>query len=122
MRINISPLDQLFSQFIRMRANNQCQRCGRWKEYSQLQCAHCFGRRKKSVRFDEDNALALCFPCHHIIDSEDPEAKRELFIKYLGEQGYKNLRIRAELAGRPDVKALSLYYKEKIKCFASQAK
>ena len=114
MRIKIDPLDNLFSIIIRRRAKSQCQRCLRYKEFGDLQCAHCFGRRKKSVRWDMDNALGLCFTCHRIIDGEDPDAKKELFVKFLGEKGYKNLRIRAEISKNYDRKLIEMFLKKEL--------
>jgi hypothetical protein len=116
-KIKIDPLDSLFSRVIRLRANNKCQRCGKYKEFKQLQAAHCWGRRKKSVRYDLDNALGLCAYCHRVIDSEDPEAKKELFIKYLGEEGYRKLNQRANWPNlqKPDTKLINIQLKQKLK-------
>lgn len=115
MKIKIDNLDILFSKFIRLRAKGKCQRCLKPTEFQRLQTAHCWGRRKKSVRWDEDNALALCFWCHKQIDGEDPDAKKILFVKYLGEDGYKKLGERANWPSqyKPDKKALTIYYKSK---------
>lgn len=120
MKIRIDSLDVLFSKVIRSRANNQCQRCLKWKEFKELQCAHCWGRRKKSVRWDIDNALALCFWCHRQIDSEDPDAKKELFTKYLGSEGYKKLGQRANWTAqyKPDTKIIKIYLTEELKKYA----
>ena len=117
MKIRITKLDSLFSQVIRLRAKNKCQRCGRFTEFKRLQAAHCWGRRKQSVRCDLDNALGLCFACHRIIDSEDPDAKKELFVKYLGEQGYKKLNQRANWPNmnKVDEKAIEYFLKQELK-------
>jgi hypothetical protein len=117
MQIKRGSLDILFSRFIRLRAANTCQRCGKYKDFKELQTAHCWGRRKKSVRWDEDNALALCFYCHKIIDGEDPDAKKELFTKYLGEVGYKKLGQRANWPNlkKPDERIIEYHIKEELK-------
>lgn len=122
MRIKRDSLDILFSQFIRLRANEKCQRCLSLVGYSRLAAAHCWGRRKKSVRWDEDNALALCFRCHQIIDSEDPEAKRILFTKHLGGKGYEKLNQRANWPQqyKPDPKILTVYYERKIHALSNE--
>lgn len=113
-RIKISKLDQDFSKHIRTKANNKCEYCGRYKDFKQLQTAHCFGRRYKNVRYDPENVAALCFTCHRKID-EDAELKREFFIKRLGERGYKLLRIRAYDTGKPDLKAIELWLQSQMK-------
>lgn len=121
MKIKIDSLDSLFSRVIRSRAKNQCQRCLKWKEFSELQTAHCWGRRKKSVRWDLDNALALCFYCHKQIDGEDPDAKKELFTKYLGQDGYKKLGQRANwpVQYKPDIKVIRILLEREIQKYAS---
>lgn len=116
MKIRIDKLDKMVSQIVRTRAKNQCQRCGRYKEYAQLQTAHCWGRRKKSVRYDLENCFALCWPCHRDIDGEIPGAKEELFIRYLGREGYKKLGQRANWPQpKPDLKAIEIYLRQEIK-------
>jgi hypothetical protein len=117
MNIKRDNLDILFSKLIRLRATNTCQRCLKYIPFERLQAAHCWGRRKKSVRWDINNALALCFYCHKIIDGEDPDAKKELFIKYLGEEGYKKLGQRANWPNlkKPDRKIIEYYLKEELK-------
>lgn len=99
----------MVSKIVRARAKGKCQRCLKPSEH--LQAAHCWGRRKKSVRYDLDNLLALCFYCHRQIDGEDPEAKKELFIRYLGEEGYKKLNQRANWPNlqKPDYKMIEIY-------------
>lgn len=116
MRIRIDPLDVLFSKVIRLRAKGKCQRCLKPTEFGNLQAAHCWGRRKKSVRWDLDNALGLCFYCHRQIDSEDPDAKRDLFTKYLGEAGYKQLNQRANWPNlkKPDQKLIKMFLQKEL--------
>ena len=117
MYIKTDPLDKLVSQITRTKAKNLCQRCGRYTEYANLQTAHCWGRRKKSVRYDLENVLALCFSCHRIIDSESPEDKREVFIRHLGEKGYEALNQRANWPHqyKPDLKAIKFYLENELK-------
>lgn len=121
MKIKINKLDSLFSRVIRLRAKNQCQRCKKYKEFEQLQAAHCWGRRKQSVRYDLDNALGLCFYCHRQIDSEDPDAKKELFVKYLGEEGYKKLNQRANWPNqyKPDKNVIEILLKRELQKYES---
>ena len=79
MNIKITKADRYFSLCVRERANNTCERCGR--EYVDggrgLQCAHFETRRNKAVRFDPDNAFALCFACHTMLDGSPVE-----FVKF----------------------------------------
>lgn len=52
-------LDHEFSEFIRRRG--KCQRCSKTNN---LQCAHIYSRRYKSIRWNPLNALCLCASCH----------------------------------------------------------
>ena len=114
MKIRISKLDQLFSEYIRKRANNKCEYGGEYREFKKLQCSHFYGRRAKSVRFDPDNASALCM-YHHQWLGEHPLEHVEWFKKRLGEKGFKNLTLRENLTNKIDEKALMLYYEQELK-------
>ncbi|OOR87229.1 HNH endonuclease [Moraxella caviae] len=77
----ISPADAAFSAYIRKRANYCCERCGKQYEpnSNSLQCSHHFSRRYHNIRYDPDNALALCYHCHVFWYQKDvPEAARWL--------------------------------------------
>ena len=113
MKIKIDPLDQLFSEFIRKRANGICERCGSDKGWKGLQCSHFFGRAKKSVRWDEENAAALCFGCHQFFTSH-PLEHTDWFRKRLGDK-FDLLVLRAHIPHKPDREAIELYYREKVK-------
>ena len=76
-----TPADAAFSDYIRARAGYRCERCGKqYKAKSNgLQCSHHFSRRHYNIRFDPDNAAALCHHCHNYWYSKDvPEAARWL--------------------------------------------
>jgi len=86
MRIRISKADSIFSEYIRKKAG-WCQACMR---IGRLETHHYFGRGHRSVRFDERNAVCLCFLCHRKFH-EDPEFGRHFMIKRLGQRQYDNL-------------------------------
>lgn len=54
-------LDKLFSAWIRNR-DGRCLKCGRLD--GGLQCAHIAGRRSLAGRWNEKNAITLCYFCH----------------------------------------------------------
>lgn len=61
------PLDGVFSDLVRERANWTCERCGRYAPEGQrqgLHCSHNYGRRNRSVRWWPLNAVCLCYACH----------------------------------------------------------
>lgn len=61
MAIKRDEADKQFSLCVRKRANWACEHCG---NTNTLQCAHIYGRRAKSVRWDGMNAVCLCYKCH----------------------------------------------------------
>lgn len=116
--MKLAYLDKLFSEFIRKRAMqkvNGCERCRTGKKsYKELQTSHFHGRRKRSVRFDEDNASGLCGACHMYLGA-NPAEHVKFFQERLGQQGFKNLNIRASIPQKVDEAAMALYLKEKLK-------
>lgn len=66
MRLKRDSLDALFSNYIRLRDGYNCQRCGAHHDppTQAIHCAHIFSRGNKGLRWDEDNAIALCYGCH----------------------------------------------------------
>ena len=111
MKIKLDKLDILFSKYIRLKAGGVCEYCGQAKT---LQCSHFHGRRKRSVRWDEENCSALCFSCHLYL-GENPYMHTEFFRKRLGSERFELLNIRANTIARLDKEALTLYFKGQIK-------
>ena len=114
MRIHRDPLDILFSQLVRLLADGKCEYC---KKVSTLECSHFHSRRKRSVRFDIDNAAGLCFSCHQHL-GENPYLHVEFFKKRLGSERFEQLNIRAETLVKrtpKDKEQLKSDLKEKIR-------
>ena len=115
-RIEIDPLDSLFSEYIRRRAVatvGGCERCLTGKtDWKQLQCSHYHGRSKRSVRWDEDNAAGLCGACHMYFGAH-PIEHVAWFVVRLG-RDYDFLLARMRNMERPDKQVLTLYYTAKI--------
>ena len=78
--------DALFSQYIRTRDKWTCQVCKRiYPPNSQgMHCSHIFSRRHNAIRYDERNAVAMCFPCHQHYGG-NPIEGGEWARKYLGD-------------------------------------
>jgi len=116
--LKLSYLDKLFSEFIRKRAMKNaggCQRCKMPKlSHKNLQACHFHGRRKRSIRFDEDNAAGLCAGCHMYLDSQ-PIEKIEFFRNLLGQEAFDKLNTRAQFRHKVDEAATILYLREKLK-------
>ena len=111
MKIKIDPLDKLLRRYIRLR-DKVCQECGRSDR--KLETAHCFGRARKSVRYDEENVCILCFTCHQWYDHHDTE-KQEFFRKRLGEEKFDLLQARMRTPARYlDKEAIRFYLEKQI--------
>lgn len=111
-----SLADRLFSQYIRTRADWRCERCGTQYESPTigLQCSHFHGRAKKSVRWDVDNAFALCTGCHTYLGS-NPNEHREFARKRLGERKFDLLTLRANTPQKVDQKLIVLALRALLK-------
>ena len=104
-------MDDWFSRCVREAANWTCERCGTY--YSEgarqgLHCSHLFGRRRLSVRYAPDNAVAHCFTCHQIL-GENPLRFASWIRQHLGEEKTDLLEERANTIIR-----LKAYHKKQI--------
>ena len=117
MAIKVTPEDRLFSLCVRGMADG-CEYCGK---KGRLETSHFHGRRKRSVRWDFDNAAALCNGCHRMFH-ENPYKHTEFFRQRLGAKRFEQLNIRAETIRkwRPDELAdLRADLKERVRVLES---
>ena len=120
MKIRLDETDILFSKLIRLKADNHCEYCGKY--FKNLQCSHFFGRRRKSVRYDPDNASALCMSCHMYL-GENPYAHTEWFKKRLGSERFEQLSIRNNMIKKytkEDKENIKTKLKEQIKLWEGE--
>lgn len=78
--------DAIFSLVIREAYKWTCCRCGKYFPEGSRQgihCSHIFSRRHQSVRFDPNNAVAHCYPCHKWFGG-NPIAAARWAGEYLG--------------------------------------
>ena len=67
-----------------------------------LQCSHHFSRRHYNIRFDPDNAAALCHHCHNYWYSKDvPEAARWLEDKIGQERVNRLIALKNQKQSKP---------------------
>ena len=95
--IKRTPLDAVFSDLVRERADWTCEVCG--KEFPDrkgagLHASHYFGRRGASTRHHGDNVWSHCFGCHQKLGA-NPHEFRSWVYKQLGESRYDDLVLRA---------------------------
>ena len=116
-KIKIDIADKTFSQYVRLR-DGKCMRCLSPVELNEKglpishNASHYFSRGKENTRFDSENVICLCFPCHQIWGGDGREEYKKFMIKWLGEEGFKRLDIRAHSIGKKDRKMAYLIAKE----------
>lgn len=107
----------MFSNFVRARDLWQCQNCFRQfltpeqnegRTPANLHCSHFYTRGNKSVRWDPENADAMCAMCHKYWESHRTEYE-EWKLEQLGEKAYNLLAVRAVSTGRDDEAMARLY-------------
>ena len=102
MKIKITALDKLFSQWIRERDLWICQKCHLGKNpYDSnsrmgLECSHFFVRGKWSTRYEPLNCDSLCKECHVYWQSNKDEYQN-FKIKQFGKNRFNVLKIQAEI-------------------------
>ena len=89
-KLKEKKIDIEFSKWIRAR-DGKCLKCGT-KENNQ--CAHIFSRTARSVRWDELNALTLCYKCHLFWAHKNPIEFTEFVRSHLGEKNFALLKRR----------------------------
>lgn len=112
MKIRIDKLDVLFSKFIRLRAGGKCEYCV--KAFKRLECSHFHSRRKRSTRYDPDNAACLCFSCHTYLGG-NPYIHTEWFKGRLGSERFEELNRRAEMIVKVDKEAVERDLLERVR-------
>jgi Bacteriophage Lambda NinG protein len=96
-KIRIDPRDSLFSIMIRER-DKRCVLCG--DTHRKSENSHYWGRGNKMTRFDAQNCEYLCFTCHSREEGNKQGKYRDYKLKTLGQEQYRDLRIRASQTGK----------------------
>jgi hypothetical protein len=122
--VKISPADSAFSQCIKVRAGGRCESSG--KEFpgadmtgkaQGLECAHIYGRRAKSTRWEPDNAMALSHYRHRYY-TENPHEWIAFVAEKLGQERFE--RLRAKWLTNVQVndkleKAIAAHYRQQLR-------
>jgi len=117
--ISMGTLDRLWSKVIRNRDKFTCQVCGRSDR--RVEAAHCFGRGRRSVRYDLDNGATMCGGpnnrvCHRWMDEHDTE-KKYWFCKRLGLERFRALDERQKVLKKVDHEAVKQFLKAELEKF-----
>jgi len=112
---SIASLDTLTREAVRLRDDLTCQRCGKKKIHGwKMEVAHHYSRAMKSVRWDLDNVVLLCFNCHYLWGHQNPNEFSEWWKQRLGETKYQMLQLRKS-GGKPDLWLTKMYLQQEIK-------
>lgn len=87
----IQEADSKFSKIIIAR-DGKCLNCG--SPYF-LSCSHFHGRSNYAVRWDPDNCITLCLPCHEVWESKKQGIYADFMETWLGRQKFLLLIDRA---------------------------
>lgn len=110
-RIKLRRADILYSRYLRAKRGYKCEKCGVYKpEGKGLQISHFHGRRKESVRFDEENTDVLCVSCHMYFESHKTEYEVWKFAR-LGRKAFDLLTLRANQTKKRDDKLIIAWIK-----------
>jgi len=120
--IKITKEDRVFSQYIRKR-DKRCARCKSFVRFNDKKlpvshnCSHFITRGNESLRFDEDNCICLCYPCHQKWGGDDRDEYKAYMIKILGRDGFNSLLRRSTVrVNRRKIREWAYtYYKIKLK-------
>jgi len=94
--IKRNATDALFSDLVRMQAKWICEYCKRNFENQKeiFDCSHYITRGNRRVRWDFENASALCRGCHHFMGMH-PYEHTKFMEKKLGVKALEALIIRS---------------------------
>ena len=105
--------DKLWSQAIRLRDKDICQKCKRPGNNPH----HIFTRSIKHMRHLISNGVCLCAGCHTLgreSAHKGPEAFRDWLIEYLGEAEFEMLKRQSQMVIKPDYNLSVLFLKDFI--------
>lgn len=120
--MNLTKLDTIFSEFIRLRDSIEdgicrCISCGKTDHYKKMDAGHFINRKHLSLRFSEVNVNAQCRSCNRF-DEGNFEGYRRGLIKKYGPEIIEKLYALKNLSQKFtkfEIDASVKYYKEKVK-------
>lgn len=105
----------LWTKLVKIRANNQCERCGSTRF---LNSHHVYDRTNYNVRYSLENGCCLCVSCHRFDRKSAHNAPLEFSEWIIGKRGlewFEKLRTRAfSEVYKADKEAIYKELKEKV--------
>lgn len=86
-----NKLDTLWAKAVKEKFNNRCAICGTDKN---LQAAHLWSRRNKTVRWAVENGICLCTRHHLFFAHKEPIAFAKFAQEILGEEVMNELQLK----------------------------
>ena len=118
-KVKRDKADAVFSQYIRKR-DGKCMRCHSPVRFNEKglpvshQASHFVGRRKESVRFDEENVDCLCGACHMYFTAHP--AEHYLWqVERKGQKTVDAIVLRSNTYHKKDRQMAYLYWSERLK-------
>lgn len=105
--LEIKKLDELWSEVVKLKANNKCEICKKDGQYARLNACHIIGRRHRAtrwgawfkvndIRFYDLCGFSGCFLHHNQYDEHGPEEKM-IREQVIGQDRYDRVREHATL-------------------------
>jgi hypothetical protein len=110
-------LDALCRKVVMLRDRGMCVRCWSAKKIrnsENIQWAHVYSRRFKSLRWNPMNSMALCAGCH-LFWHHQPVAAAAWWVGHFGEQVDIALRYTLTRGGKLDRMATKLWLESELK-------
>lgn len=118
LKKHIKKLDLIWSAEVKKEAGYRCELCGKKSNECALQSHHYYGRRHRSLRWDIQNGICLCY-VHHKggLQSahESPEWFRGQMIDLRGHNWLKYLQKQANKCYKGTYETVKDYLENKTK-------
>lgn len=115
-KTKIRYTDTLWTKYIKIRDRGRCMYRFKCSGYEGHDCSHFQGRRKETVRHDDENTDLACRVCHNFVHTAEGAKVLEAWkLKQLGQQRYNRLILRANQTGKRDDFMTKLIINQKIK-------
>lgn len=107
---DVSVADSKFSKII-IERDGKCLNCG---STSMLSCSHFHGRSIWATRWDPENCMTFCIPCHDVLESKKGGLYKAIMIVWLGVDRFCLLDMRATSwnTSKPDSLARAITFIE----------
>jgi len=103
----------LWSQAVLKMDSYRCQRC----DSPATQAHHIFSRRYQAVRYEVNNGVSLCYPCHIYWAHSEHEKFRDFILGWMGEQKFNLLKLLAYEGKKPDLRMCKIRLQKYLENF-----